>query len=50
MIGPVDEACAFAPRRNPIEVVRAKGQYFVMALNDGIDVERDAHRHDDAHV
>jgi zinc/manganese transport system ATP-binding protein len=30
-----------------IEVVRAKGRYFVMAGD--VDVEREAHRHDDAH-
>ena len=38
-----------------IEVIRANGRYFVMAADDGVDVERDAHRHDhhhahDAHV
>ena len=30
-----------------IEVIRAKGRYFVMAADDGVDVEREAHRHDD---
>jgi zinc/manganese transport system ATP-binding protein len=33
-----------------IEVIRAKDRYFVMAADDGVDVERSAHRHDDAHV
>ena len=31
----------------PIEVVRVKGRYYVMAGD--VDVERDAHRHDGAH-
>ena len=31
-----------------IEVVRVKDRYFVMAAGDGVEVERDAHRHDQA--
>ncbi len=31
----------------PIEVVQVKGRYYVMAGD--VDVEREAHRHDDAH-
>jgi zinc/manganese transport system ATP-binding protein len=37
-----------------IEVIRARDRYFVMAADDGVDVEREAHRHDhhahDAHA
>src|SRR5271157_2692935 len=54
VIGPVDEVVTgpvlsrlYGTR---IEVIRAKDRYFVMAADDNVDVERDAHRHDDAHV
>ena len=37
-----------------IEVIRARDRYFVMAADGGVDVEREAHRHDhhahDAHA
>jgi zinc/manganese transport system ATP-binding protein len=53
VIGPVDEVVT-APVLSRlygirIEVVRARDRYFVMAADDGVDVERDAHRHDDHH-
>jgi zinc/manganese transport system ATP-binding protein len=54
VIGPVDEVVTGPVLSRlygtQIEVVRAKDRYFVMAADDGVDVERDAHRHDDAHV
>ena len=51
VIGPVDEVVTGPVLSRlygtPIEVVRAKGRYFVLAGD--VDVERDAHRHDDSH-
>ena len=49
MIGAVDEVVTGPVLSRlygaPIEVVRVKDRYFVMAGD--VDVERDAHRHDD---
>ena len=49
VMGPVDEVVTGPVLsrlyQTPIEVVRARGRYFVMAAD--VDVERDAHRHDD---
>ena len=54
VIGPVDEVVTGPVLsrlyRSDIEVVRIKDRYFVMAADHDVDVERDAHRHDDAHV
>ena len=54
VIGPVDEVVTGPVLSRlygtQIEVVRAKDRYFVMAADDGVDIERDAHRHDDANV
>ncbi len=51
MIGPVDEVVTGPVLSRlygtQIEVVRIKDRYFVMAGD--VDVERDAHRHDEAH-
>jgi zinc/manganese transport system ATP-binding protein len=51
VIGPVDEVVTGPVLSRlygtQIEVVRVKDRYFVMA--DDIDIERDAHRHDEAH-
>jgi zinc/manganese transport system ATP-binding protein len=51
VIGPVEEVVTGPVLSRlyaaEIEVVRAKGRYFVMSGD--VDVERDAHRHDDAH-
>jgi len=54
VIGPVEEVVTgpvlsrlYGAR---IEVIRAKDRYFVMAADDNVDVERDAHRHQDAHA
>ena len=50
MIGPVDEVVTGPVLSRlygtPIEVIHVKDRYFVMAADDGVDVERDAHRHD----
>jgi zinc/manganese transport system ATP-binding protein len=52
VIGPVDEVVTGPVLSRlygtQIEVVRVKDRYFVMA--DDVDVEREAHRHDEAHV
>jgi zinc/manganese transport system ATP-binding protein len=49
VIGPVDEVVSGPVLSRlygtPIEVVRIRNRYYVMA--DDVDVERDAHRHDD---
>jgi len=54
VIGPVDEVVTGPVLSRlygtQIEVVRSKGRYFVLALDEDVDVERDAHRHDDARV
>jgi zinc/manganese transport system ATP-binding protein len=51
VIGPVDDVVTGPVLsrlyRTPIEVVRAKGRYFVMAGD--VDIEREAHRHDEGH-
>jgi zinc/manganese transport system ATP-binding protein len=51
VIGPVDEVVTGPVLSRlygtQIEVVRVKDRYFVMA--DDVDIERDAHRHDEAH-
>src|SRR5580692_9367432 len=51
VIGPVDEVVTGPVLSRlygtPIEVVRVKNRYYVMAGD--VDVERDAHRHDDRH-
>jgi zinc/manganese transport system ATP-binding protein len=51
VIGPVEEVVTGPVLSRlygtEIEVVRANGRYFVMAGD--VDVEREAHRHDDAH-
>jgi zinc/manganese transport system ATP-binding protein len=51
VIGPVDEVVTGPVLsrlyRSDIEVVRVKDRYFVMA--GGVDVEREAHRHDESH-
>jgi len=51
VIGPVDEVVTGPVLSRlygaEIEVVRVRDRYFVMA--GGVDVEREAHRHDDAH-
>ena len=53
VIGPVDEVVTGPVLSRlygtPIEVIHVKDRYFVMAADDGVDVERDAHRHDDHH-
>jgi zinc/manganese transport system ATP-binding protein len=54
VIGPVD-AVVSAPVLSRlygtrIEVIRAKDRYFVMAADEGVEVESEAHRHDDHHV
>jgi zinc/manganese transport system ATP-binding protein len=50
-MGPVDEVVTGPVLsrlyKTAIEVIRAKDRYFVMAAENGVDVERDAHRHDD---
>ena len=50
VIGPVDEVVTGPVLSRlygtPIEVIHVKDRYFVMAADDGVDVERDAHRHD----
>jgi zinc/manganese transport system ATP-binding protein len=51
VIGPVDEVVTGPVLSQlygtPIEVIHVKNRYFVMASD--VDVERDAHRHDDHH-
>jgi zinc/manganese transport system ATP-binding protein len=51
VMGPVDEVVTGPVLsrlyKTAIEVIRAKDRYFVMAAENGVDVERDAHRHDD---
>ncbi len=54
VIGPVDEVVTgpvlsrlYGTR---IEVIRANDRYFVMAAEDNVDVEREAHRHQDANA
>ena len=51
VIGPVEEVVTGPVLSRlygaEIEVVRVRERYFVMA--GGVDVEREAHRHDDAH-
>jgi zinc/manganese transport system ATP-binding protein len=51
VIGPVDEVVTGPVLSGlygtQIEVVRVKDRYFVMAGD--VDVEREAHRHDDSH-
>jgi zinc/manganese transport system ATP-binding protein len=54
VIGPVDEVVTGPVLSRlygtQIDVIRAKDRYFVMAADDGVDLEREAHRHDGAHV
>jgi zinc/manganese transport system ATP-binding protein len=50
VIGPVDEVVTGPVLSRlygmPIEVIHVKDRYFVMAADDGVDLEREAHRHD----
>jgi zinc/manganese transport system ATP-binding protein len=54
VIGPVDEVVTGPVLSRlygtQIDVIRAKDRYFVMAADDGVDLERETHRHDGAHV